>query len=188
MLQLDAYLSQADHPNNSERLFGTGSGPPKTDVVERWSRGGPGLWRAHGWRDLLLAFRSDGVVVPAWSVGTEGSERGRLCWAVACRPLAFGPAIRVVHVALGGGGPVRRDGVALKRPTRVVGGTSSARGPVCRDGVALKRPTPLRIRDDEDAGRFERHIDVENALGPPPMKSGASDGELFGDYPLNVGI
>ena len=85
-------------PTTRERLFEMGSGPPKTGVVGRWSRGGPGLLRVLGRRDLFLAFRSDGVVVPAWSVGTEGSERGRLCVALVCRPLALGSAIRAVWV------------------------------------------------------------------------------------------
>ena len=100
----------------------------------RWPRGGRGLERASGWRDLLLVFRSGagrcaGVVCCSpREVSGAGSSV-----ALACRPLAFWLAIRVVRVD--GRGSVS-SGVPMWDPRRP---RPSARGP----------------------GRFERHMDVE---------------------------
>jgi hypothetical protein len=69
-----------DHINNSFAPVGTGSGPPKTDVVERWSWGVPGLWQALGRRVCLGVPLGRALGCGVWSVGTEGSERGWCAW------------------------------------------------------------------------------------------------------------
>jgi hypothetical protein len=67
-----------------------------------WRRAlrGRGAWRGvvtSAWVARSLGRSAQALVwVPAWSVGTEGSERGRLLVALARRPPALGQAIRVV--------------------------------------------------------------------------------------------
>jgi hypothetical protein len=190
LLQVVALLLRTDYINNSGASVGSGSGPPKTDVVQRWPRGGPGLGRALGWRELFLVFRSDGVVVPTWSVRTEGSERGRLCVALVYRPLAFGPAIRVVDVGLGRvglfaavmrrpTGPPRSITTVRERVGLFADGICRQTGPPRARSRALGTRVGLNVNETSktpptagperfwrcglDAGRFERHTDVETA-------------------------
>jgi hypothetical protein len=125
--------------------------------VGRWSRG----WRWYCERlggASASAFRSGvGRGAGRGPFGTEGSERGRSSWHWF-----------VIRRRLGKGGPVCGRCASAYGPTSVDRGTPRAGGPLRGRYASANRPTPSRGTGERDAGRFERHMDVENDPHLPP--------------------
>jgi hypothetical protein len=150
---------------------GTGRGPPKTDVVGRWSRGRPGI--------CAVGRRVCWGVPLRWG---RGASRG------PCAPRGVsgaGCAWRwlVVRFGPGEGGPVWRDVLALNGPTPARSQHRVRGGPVSRDHAAPNRPTPRWSLRPQGPGQFERQRDVENA----PAHAATGSGRLMVNYsPLDA--
>jgi hypothetical protein len=129
------------------------------------------------------AFRADaGLGGGRGLFRTEGSERGWLCLALAGRPLAPGPAIRVVYERRWGGvglfaadlrlatgppgpSPAPRETWACLRPicVRLQAHPGrrrhlARRGPVCGRHGSPNRPTPRATLCARDPGRLTPHM------------------------------
>ena len=98
LLQAVTLSLRIDHINNSSVCStpagGMGSGPPKTVVTEHGSWDEPDLLQALGKARLLGRSAQAWVGVRRVAVATEGSERCRLCLALARRPPGPGRAVR----------------------------------------------------------------------------------------------
>jgi hypothetical protein len=143
LLQSFTLLLLIDDINNSWGLWsGRVTDRPR---LTSWSAGrGTDLVGASAWGALLFGRSAQAVDgVPAWSVGTEGSERGRLCVALAGRPLAAGVAIRVVSSGrLGRSGASGGELFTTKRP----GSAGASSGSFSTSIRRSKRPRSREAR------------------------------------------